>query len=74
MSDSPKLRLALWFALLLVAMVLAFSVAGHARPRPAQNTDKPFVVEYYYKAKWGYADEFIDTLPQKPLPVAEKAG
>ena len=72
MSDSPKLRLALWFALLLVAIVLAFSVAGHARPRPAQNTDKPFVVEYYYKTKWGYADEFITLFRKNHYPLLKK--
>ena len=29
---------------------------------PAQSapeTGKPFVIEYYYKAKWGHADEFL---------------
>ena len=25
----------------------------------SSNPDRPFVVEYYYKAKWGHADEFL---------------
>jgi hypothetical protein len=72
MSDSPKLRLALWFALLLAAIVLAFGVVGHARPRPAQNADKPFVIEYYYKAKWGHADEFITLFRKNHYPLLKK--
>jgi hypothetical protein len=72
MSDSPKLRLALWFALLIAAMVLAFGVIGHARPQNAANTDKPFVIEYYYKAKWGHADEFITLFRKNHFPVLKK--
>ena len=72
MSDSPKLRLVLWFALLLAAIVLAFGVVGHARPRPAQNANKPFVIEYYYKAKWGHADEFITLFRKNHYPLLKK--
>jgi len=31
--------------------------------------DKPFVVEYYYKVKWGYADEFIRLYRKNHYPV-----
>ncbi len=72
MSDSPKLRVALWFALLVAALVLAFGVVGHARPQNAQNTDKPFVVEYYYKVKWGHADEFITLFRKNHNPLLKK--
>ena len=37
----------------------------------AQTADRPFVVEYYYKAKWGYAEEFI-RLFKKPLPSTKE--
>jgi hypothetical protein len=30
------------------------------------------VVEYYYKAKWGYADEFIQLFRKNHLPVLKK--
>ena len=36
------------------------------------NSDKPFVVEYYYKAKWGYADEFIRLFKKNHYPVLKK--
>lgn len=72
MSDSPKLRVALWFALLVAALVLAFGVVGHARPQNAQNADKPFVIEYYYKVKWGHADEFITLFRKNHYPLLKK--
>jgi hypothetical protein len=34
--------------------------------------DKPFVVEYYYKAKWGHADEFIRLFRKNHYPVLKK--
>ncbi|HVN49043.1 MAG TPA: hypothetical protein VMU30_09535 [Bacteroidota bacterium] len=35
-------------------------------------TDKPFVVEYYYKTKWGCADEFIRLFKKNHYPVLKK--
>ena len=42
---------------------------------PAQNHEgsgKPFVVEYYYKAKWGYADEFLKLFQKNHYPLLKK--
>jgi hypothetical protein len=43
---------------------------------PAQVTqsvaDKPFVIEYYYKTKWGHADEFIALFKKNHYPVLKK--
>jgi hypothetical protein len=36
----------------------------------AQN--KPYVVEYYYKVKWGYADEFITLFKKNHYPLLKK--
>ena len=44
-----KLRFFLLFLALLPASLPAQS---------APEAGKPFVVEYYYKTKWGHADEF----------------
>jgi hypothetical protein len=44
-------------------------------PAPAQpptETGKPFVVEYYYKAKWGYADEFLQLFKKNHYPLLRK--
>ena len=42
---------------------------------PAQNTmqsDETFVVEYYYKVKWGYTDEFLRLFKKNHLPVLQE--
>ena len=51
----------------------------HANPQPAaegqaegKHTERPFVVEYYYKAKWGHADEFIRLFKKNHYPVLKK--
>jgi Tfp pilus assembly protein PilE len=38
----------------------------------AAAVEKPFVVEYYYKAKWGHADEFIALFKKNHYPVLNK--
>jgi hypothetical protein len=51
----------------------------HANPQPAakgqaegKHAERPFVVEYYYKAKWGHADEFIRLFKKNHYPVLKK--
>ena len=40
---------------------------------PARRTpETPFVVEYYYKAKWGFADEFARLFQKNHLPILKK--
>lgn len=34
--------------------------------------DKPYVIEYYYKVRWGYADEFIGLFRKNHYPVLKK--
>jgi len=35
-------------------------------------TSQPFIVEYYYKARWGYADEFLRLFKKNHYPVLKK--
>jgi len=58
-----KLRLLLLFLTLLPMSLPAQS---------ASETGKPFVVEYYYKAKWGYADEFLQLFKKNHYPLLKK--
>jgi len=37
-----------------------------------QSKEPPFVVEYYYKVKWGYADEFMRLFKKNHYPVLKK--
>jgi hypothetical protein len=34
--------------------------------------EKPYAIEYYYKTKWGYADEFIRLFKKNHYPVLKK--
>jgi hypothetical protein len=57
--------------LLALALLTLFVPVAPAR-LVTQSADKPFVVEYYYKAKWGYADEFIRLFKKNHYPVLKK--
>jgi hypothetical protein len=66
----------LWLLAALVTTVpcavgLAFAADGQTAAT-AVNPDKPFVAEYYYKAKWGYADEFITLFKKNHYPLLKK--
>jgi hypothetical protein len=37
-----------------------------------RKQDQPFMVEYYFTAKWGYADEFIRLFKKNHYPVLKK--
>lgn len=54
-----------------LALLLLSTSAAPARP-VADGADKPYVVEYYYKAGWGYADEFIRLFKKNHYPVLKK--
>jgi hypothetical protein len=46
-----------------------------AAPQAAATTDasdKPFVIEYYYKVKWGHAEEFITLFKKNHYPLLQK--
>jgi hypothetical protein len=43
-----------------------------AQSSASTAADEPFVAEYYYKAKWGYADEFIALFKKNHFPVLKK--
>jgi hypothetical protein len=54
-------------ALLLFVAIVA-PVAIYAQSTPT-TTEKPFVVEYYYKTKWGHADEFLKLFKKNHYPL-----
>ncbi len=64
--------------LLLLFVVISNAAAVRAVAAPPQasatavNPDKPFVAEYYYKCKWGYADEFISLFKKNHYPLLKK--
>jgi hypothetical protein len=73
MSNVVPTRTILLFALLIAAIALAFGLVGHARAQTSSaSTDKPFVIEYYYKTKWGHADEFLTLFKKNHYPILKK--
>jgi hypothetical protein len=58
--------------LIFLAHPLAHSVRAQQAAAQAQAKDAPFVVEYYYKAKWGHANEFIALFKKNHYPLLKK--
>ncbi len=52
----------------LALLLLGAATTAAAQAPPAGSTT-PFVVEYYYTARWGYADEFIRLFKKNHYPV-----
>jgi hypothetical protein len=49
------------------------SHAGAPQSGTAVETkEEPYVVEYYYKAKWGHAEEFLTLFKKNHYPVLKK--
>ena len=47
--------------------------AAHPGGTPSAGAaGQPFVIEYYYKAKWGHAEEFITLFKKNHLPLLRK--
>lgn len=65
----PSTTRSLHSTLLILSVIALGSLFA---PRARAQTDKPFVVEYYYKAKWGHADEFIALFKKNHYPVLKK--
>jgi len=60
-----KMKHYLSLALLMFAATL---ITAQAQPA----TGQPFVVEYYYKAKWGHAQEFLKLFKKNHYPLLKK--
>ncbi|MGI8782150.1 MAG: hypothetical protein ACR2L2_00660 [Acidobacteriota bacterium] len=60
--------------ILLLTLTLFPSTLVPAQAQASKPTEqeKPFVVEYYYKAKWGYAAEFIRLFKKNHYPLLLK--
>ena len=75
MPTTARLRSARRLVVTLAALALS-ATAVHAQqpaaPRaaaPAALTAERYVVEYYYKVKWGHQQEFMDLFRRNHLPL-----
>jgi len=66
-----------WNGVLVFALAAAL-LTGHGLLSAKQNAmaaeakEQPYVIEYYYKAKWGHADEFLALFKKNHYPVLKK--
>src|SRR5437016_13327483 len=70
-----RVRLGLKVAVLGVAVLSWPSTIGAGARQSAtaaQGKDQPYVIEYYYKAKWGHAEEFLALFKKNHYPVLAK--
>src|SRR5580700_4851688 len=65
----PTFRNAFW-----TTLFCCFAFFGlYAQPDSPKKSNGNFVVESYYKVKWGYADEFISLWKKNHFPLLKKA-
>ena len=64
-----------------LALVLGFSAilsrGAHSQAPATGASEEPYVVEYYYKVRWGSQQEFLQLFRKNHLPILEaerKAG
>jgi hypothetical protein len=71
MSERAKRRLG---GLLVTAAILfvGYTAVRAEQSVAAEGKEQPYVVEYYYKAKWGHADEFLSLFKKNHYPVLKK--
>ena len=46
---------------------------GNLHAQPVKTSDESFIIENYYKVKWGYAEEFITLWKTNHYPLLKKA-
>lgn len=69
-QEDPVIRMSRTL-LTLLFFALAPPIVSYAQASPP-SSDRPFAVEYYYKAKWGHADEFLKLFKKNHYPVLKK--
>ncbi len=58
----------------LAALLWSSTLGAGARQSAiaAEGKEQPYVIEYYYKAKWGHAEEFLALFKKNHYPVLKK--
>jgi len=63
----------LTIALVAAGLLCAATLGAKAeQSAAAEAKDQPYAIEYYYKAKWGHADEFLALFKKNHYPVLKK--
>src|SRR5712691_2970081 len=66
-----------WAKLVVPVLGLALcagfgGVTARQSAAASEGKEQPYVVEYYYKAKWGHAEEFLALFKKNHFPVLKK--
>jgi hypothetical protein len=56
----------------LICAILAPAILAPKLEAQSTSSEQPFVVEYYYKTKWGHADEFLKLFKKNHYPLLKK--
>jgi hypothetical protein len=59
-------------AVILLAGAPRSGVARSAPMQAGELSAQPFAIEYYYKAKWGHAEEFLTLFKKNHYPVLKR--
>jgi len=71
--SKTNLRLMIAVIGLLATVWAALDAVGAKQgAMAAEAKEQPYVIEYYYKAKWGHADEFLALFKKNHYPVLKK--
>jgi hypothetical protein len=66
MRTRSRASLEALFALVLTGAVASAAYAASSPP------DKPYIVEWVYKVKWGHSDEFFDIFKKYQIPILDR--
>ncbi len=61
----------LFWVITTIILLWGCATTSHAQSN-TMAADETFVVEYYYKTKWGHADEFLQLFRKNHLPVLQE--
>ena len=67
----PRLMIAA-IGLTATAWAAFDAVSARQNAMAAEAKEQPYVIEYYYKAKWGHSDEFLALFKKNHYPVLKK--
>src|SRR5512147_440407 len=71
--NTTKLTQALKLSFISLCLLLLFSSESNSQNTNAKTNDGYFIVENYYKVKWGFAEEFINLWKTNHYPLLKKA-
>ncbi len=60
------------FVIALLSLIFSAAAITSAQTGTSTSQPAPYVVEYYYKVKWGHQEEFLTLFRKNHLPLLQK--